>query len=656
MPNNVFSRISGVRIIILFVACISLLPCLASASKLLHSEWHYSGESFVVGDEVIMLTHYDFYSTTVLLSVNERSYLMREGECKSSATREYCIADIYQEIDNATSKDPIKFINGKAYAGIKINITSKGPELKFSRTLSNTSILPGQDIVVSVTITNNASEGTESFIYEEEVPEGVSIISASSTAQFTPNKLTYSKNIQPYSQATFSYTLRLSEQKDFTSFATANYTYQSEKYGWKSQATKVVVKKPYELSVSLSPTKVQGYEQSILKLTLTNKVSEQLKINKLQVIIPENLSVLSASGLIKAEGYYYWTGSLSTGSSEEFVLNLKPLRSGKHKILLDLSLSSSTGWGFKDNSTAELVCEIKPLSVALNLSETIVSGGGSIDIFVSAENQNEKTSFRNIRAKVKSSFFEMNAESISLLLPKKAATMLFMKGISVPLANTTQKAEVEVQGSYESSTGETFNFSKKQAIQIIPLEKSLTITQKADKTNLSAGDEVIINVSLKNNINEDIKVEIADSLPEGALLVAGKTSETLLFNKAETKQAYSYKLRISDNYSHPELTITTNLKILGRNYSDSKTLILKVKPSEKPVPQEGVIGSEETGENEEGTEVTGSGQGTSTEKTSQTGTGKTSTSSTQTNQSSKQKTGLFQKIIASIRSFFAKFI
>ena len=142
------------------------LTSLASADDI-HNDWHYSGDTFTVDGEVIMLTHYDFYDSTVILSVNKNTYIISKGGCKETATKKYCITDIFQDLAGSEEGDPIKFEGGKAYAGIKVLISTRGPDIEISRSFSTTTPELNQEVTVTITIDNDGIEGTDSFVYEE---------------------------------------------------------------------------------------------------------------------------------------------------------------------------------------------------------------------------------------------------------------------------------------------------------------------------------------------------------------------------------------------------------------------------------------------------------------------------------------------------------
>jgi len=608
-----------------------LLACPAMAKEL-HSDYHYSGDSFVVGGEVITVTHYDFYDTTVILGVNERTYIIRDGECESSATKDYCITDIYQDRENATEDDPIKFQDNKIYAGVEVTIRDRGPDIILTRTFSNTSVTLGQEITISVTIKNNGSEGTDSFIYQETMPDGVIITSASSTADFTHHQLTFEANIAPSSQKTFSYTFELEDYNDFSSFATANYTYEGKSFGLKSSTAKVTIKKPYTMAITLSPASLEAYEEATFSLKLTNTYTEPITVNKLTVKVPSAVSVLSEEGDLEKQGdTYFWNGSLLTGRYEDFSLNLRPLKSGKYDIAVNLSVTAGYGDKFSENKTNLLTSRVKAIVPTLTLSDTSLSEGSNFRLSLAVENQNEKLIFKNIKAHIRSSFFESEVAPLDLLAPDKATTLFVAEDLEAPTVNSSRSIDIVAYGTYETSGGELLNFTKKQALQVTPLNKVIVITQKADKARINSSKNITVDVSIKNNNQEAIQVEVGDSYSEGAVLLGGKTSNTLSFTKAETQAAYTYRLNIPDSYDKPQLLIITTVTIPSKNYTDTSTMNISVNITRPP--------------------ALNASTGNTTKTTN-------ATNETQAKEPVKkeEKPGFFKRIIDAIRDFFKKLI
>jgi len=567
------------RIILIISAWLLLTLALPLAfAKDLHSDWHYSGDSFSVGNEVILVTHYDFYDTQVILDVNDRTYIIDEGSCKFSPTREYCIDDIYQNLKNSTSKDPVKFEDGKPYAGIKIIVRARGPDLSVSRVFSTTSPELGSEASVSVTIKNQGSEGTDSLLYQETFPAGIILTSSSSGTERSANTITYNLNVPANSEKTFTYSFKALEYLEFTSTARINYTYAQQSLGIKSSDTKIKVKRPYDLILELSPNEVEPSDQAALSVKITNAVSGTIKVSEFKIQIPSLVSVQTKSGELELKNMvYYWNGSIETGQYRMFNLLLKPKLSGKYSLRVDIKAIDPEDELFIENKTINLSSKLKALEPILSISDDSLAEGSWFRIAFSVKNPNKYAAFKNIKSAVKSELFaEQAAEYVDDLPPEKTKTVLINDTLEVPYVNATKKFIIEAFGTYETSGGELLNFSKKLTLTVTPVSKAITIMQSPDKKKLKAGENITINVDIKNNNAEAIQVEVQDSYSEGAALIGGKTSGAVSFTKAETQKAYTYNLNIPNSYDKTWLLITTTATILGKNFTDSKALNISV--------------------------------------------------------------------------------
>ena len=165
--------------VLLFIAFFSC-SCLLVEAKTLHGAWHYSGDSFSVDNEVIVVTHYGFYDTKVILKVNDRTYIIDEGDCELAPTKEYCVTDIFHNLGNASKSDPIKFEGGVAYAGIYIKVNTRGPELSVTRSFSTAEPELNDEVTVSVIVKNTGTEPASLVTYNLSLPEGVLLTSSSS--------------------------------------------------------------------------------------------------------------------------------------------------------------------------------------------------------------------------------------------------------------------------------------------------------------------------------------------------------------------------------------------------------------------------------------------------------------------------------------------
>lgn len=571
-----------------------------TSAKDLYNEWHYSEDTFTVDGEVIMLTHYDFYDSTVIMTVNKNTYVIPEGGCKESATKKYCITEIFQDLSSADDDDPIKFEGGEAYAGIKVLISTRGPELEVERKFSTTTPDINQEVIVTVTIENDGVEGTDSFIYEETFPQGVVLTSFSEGIEATSRTLKYDLNLLAKSEKSLIYRFKVTDYLDFSSSAKYNYTYAGSKVSSTTKSTAIKVKKPYELTASLSPKVIEANsEKSILTVDVDDTSSEDINVLELLITVPPEVLVLETPAeLTRNNNIYSWKGTIKSEPAKTMTFELKAVKSGEHQIPISLNLKDYTGKEFSDNKTVTLESNIDELEPILSVIETTVAEGGIFRVAFSVKNPNEKIGFRNIKARLKSEILPEFSAELPQLMAGQVELLILNDTLSAPFVDEKKKFDIEALGTYETTTNEYFNFSKKASLTVTPVNDIITISQNIDKREVVQGGNITLTVNIKNNNKETIQVGVYDDYPSGLQVSGGKTSETVFFDNSGTKEAYTYKLDVPLDYPVGNITITTLATVGGKNYAGNKTITIKVNP--KPVEKINQTIPEQPGE--QGTE------------------------------------------------------
>jgi uncharacterized repeat protein (TIGR01451 family) len=603
---------------------IALMPFVVEA-KDLHNEWHYSGDTFTVDGDVIMITHFDFYDSTVLLQVNKNTYILREGECKQIAARDYCITEIFNDLGTTDEDAPIKFQNGVAYAGIRILVRTRGPDIKISRTFSTNTPELNQEVTVTVTVENTGNEGTDSFIYTDSYPAGV-IITSLSNGKSTPHGIIYDFDFPVNTERSFAYAFKVTDYLKFSTQPQVSFTFAGENTTVSVSGANIEVIKPYAFTVTISSASFEVSEQTTLSAKIENKVSSKITVDELKMVIPPLMSVQSAPNeLEKDNNKYYWQGSLESTKYEAISMVLKPLQSGTYLIPVSVKLRDSEGKSFSETINLSVVATLKPIEPILSVLEASVSEGSSFRVAFSVRNSNKNIGFRNIKVGVRSKIFPDLRAELTELMPGKAQNLIVNDTLTTPFTGEKKTYDIEAYGTYESTTSEKLNFSQKATLTVTPVSQVIAITQEADKQEVLTGENVTLTVKITNNNQQNIQVDAYDNYPEGVSLVGGKTSEPLIiFDSAGAKQAYTYKLHIPLWYNQSELAITTFASIPAKDYALNKTITLKIK-SAPP---------KEVGENK-----------SSEQKTPET---------SQTEKKEDEKQGFFEKLINGISDFFKR--
>jgi len=572
---------------LILMACL-MLACSsqwAAGAKELHDAWHFSGDTFTVEGEVITVTHLNFYDTSVMLGINKYSYIIEKGNCEVTLTREYCITDIFNDLDadNESAETHLKFEGGEAYAGILITIYTRGPEMSISRTFSTATPELYGEITVNVTLENKGKENPATLLYSDAFPKGVDIASASTTAHVGIRNITFDTIVPALSKKSFTYKLKVNEFFDFSSFAVLNYTYEGATYGFKSATQSIKVQRPYALTVTLNKSTTEASDNNGLNIKIENKISYgKVNVSELIISLPAAL-VLSSTPpeLVKKDDRYYWKGLLDVNSSKTLNLGFRPSKSGTYKTMVEIRAREPMGKDFYEIKNSTVTVTIKPIEPIISVRKDTVAERSSYRLAFSLKNPNLKVSFKNIAGSVKNDLlFPEKTFELAELLPNTTETIFVDNTLISPQLDAKKAFDIIASGRYETSTRELMNFTKKGTLTVTPVAEIINIVQESDKKEVIAGQNATITVKITNNNKESIQVDVADAFPDALSVLGGKTSDTLMFYTSGTQQAYTYKLFVPINYDSGEIMINTSAAIPQKDYITSKNMSIKVKAAE----------------------------------------------------------------------------
>jgi hypothetical protein len=297
-----------------------------------------------------------------------------------------------------------------------------------------------------------------------------------------------------------------------------------------------------------------------------------------------------------------------------------------------IKIKDFAGKEFSENKTATFSASVKQLETTLSVKETTVAEGGLFRIAFSIKNPNQNIGFRNIKSWIRSEIIPELTAEIADLMPGQIQVVIVNDSLAAPFVDEKKTYDIEALGTYVTTTGESYNFSKKASLSVTPVQDIISIVQKSDKKEVVQGENLTMTVDIKNNNEETIQVSAYDEYPSGLELVGGKTSETVFFDDSGSKQAYTYKLYVPLDYEQDEIKIITYATVGGKNYAGSKNLTVSVKPAEK---------SNETSQEQEAREEN---QGQEQQQGQ----------NNQPEQQAEKEPGFFTKIINGISDFFKR--
>ncbi|MFH0870529.1 MAG: hypothetical protein V1866_05745 [archaeon] len=577
---------------VLAAVCLVLVVLASGSSEatLLKDAWYNSGDSFTVEGVTYLVNHYDFYATSVILKANDQSVVLKDGQCKASGERKYCLIELDTNLNrNEDDKTGhIKYESGNIYAGLHLTISSLGPTISVSRSFSDSSPELNEEVTVTTTITNSGEMQCDELFYTDTYPAGVVITSGSSGTDYASQALSYRTiNILPRETRTVIYTIKLTDYIKVSNMAGIRYFYEGVQTSMNTSSVSLSVVRPYELTAAISPASIELGDETALSIKVLNSVSAIINVKKLEIELPSTLLLKSLPmDLVKKGDKYLWNSSLEGAKSKMFNMLLKPTRSGDHVVRLWLSINDSEGKNFSESKNMTVSVSSKLMEPIISVKEASVSEGGSFRLAVSLKNPNKFVIFRNIKLDVKSDLFPDMSSAVDEMAPGETKTLIVNENMPVPFVDAKKTFDIKVSGSYINNFAESNNFSKTAQLIVTPVSDILLISQSIDKRQVNAGSSVVVVVNVANRNAEPVDVEVHDAFTEGAVIGGGATSALLYFTRSEEKSVYTYNLSIPYGFPSIALNITTYASINSKGYVANKSIGIPVNNSNAVVAPE----------------------------------------------------------------------
>jgi hypothetical protein len=592
-----------IRLLLAVFLLLAAIPLASAADTSIYDKWHFSGDSFTADGEVLAVTHFRITDEKIYLTINKQGYTVKLNECLVTDTKKYCFAEMFNNINIADSDDHIKFEGNEAYAGLRIKIYKRDSKITVTRTFSKTNPDKGDEVKVEVKITNPTEFRTKSFLYQDQYPEGVILVSGSGEFEKGYRGVTLDSNIEADSEKTLTYTIRFTDYAVVNNQASYTYEVEGSKYSANTTAYKVDLssQKPYSLTLALSSGSIEAGGDSKLTITLQNKYEGELAVDYVELSsLGSNLSIttepLSSNALKKAASENSWYGTLKEDESATLTVKIKGNNPGKYQIPVSVRAQGSEG-AYVEKKNITLTVSYKEPELVMSLKDNVIAEGGKTRLAFSVKNPNKILALRDVQATISSPFFASTSGSISEIRPGATETLVVIEEITGPDVENETSYTINASGKYSTRFSEKA-FSKSVILKITPVNKSVAITHALAKpADIRPGSNITVTVNIQYLNEEKVEVEAKDSYSPGLTFNGGLTQETLAFDKSGTKQAYIYNVVVPQNYRSKELNITTKVSIKGRAETISKTTILPVNittsPAEAAASNENQ-GSEET--------------------------------------------------------------
>lgn len=541
-----------VYIIIIFLLIISLPSTLAV--KAFHEDWHYPGETFTIDGKLYSVSQgSDCYQ--INFGREGEYFILNEFDCKETIDRveKFCFLESACPDDD----DHIKYEAGNIIYGAKLALYDLVPKVSVTNVASVKTVRLGDELEFTTTITNEGEMAVSDGLFKIRIPEGFDLVNKPSTASFKNGLLTKKFSIGPGFNDVFKYKLKVKDYLSEVMFANVSYYYNEEEYEYSSEKTTINVPSPYLITRSLSKKTVGVNEESIYKFTFENNDGqEDINLNvhlegadKLKIVYPKEFR----GGVL--------TKTFSPGDKETYdlILSSKYTSVNNLELVFDMVLQGET---ITKNYQNVLTAQIPAIQPTISMKSEI-NEKADYDVRVKLKNPSTQNGFHNVKGYIMNQQTKEKHSFNTELIGKNYEELVLDFVTTSPDVDEETIHEYLLKGTYESISGEEFEFSKTAKIKTLNKKEPFTLTRQLNDTDLKAGDLVEVNVKLKNQLGKYAPLVINDVLPDSVFVKAGLRSTEMSVDIGQEEQVYIYKLLIPETYPDNELTIIT--KVYDKN-------------------------------------------------------------------------------------------
>lgn len=554
-----------------------------------HDAWHAYDDSFTVDGKVIEV---DLRPTSVellKLSVDEYTVLINFEQCKEYGGFEYCYEEYSYEYDEKATITG----SGVLVPGIRLVINDVSESQLASLKLTNSypsTVNPKETFNFEAIIKNEGDAWANSASYEITIPQGMEITSNGDFSR-NGNKLYKTVSIAPGTTRTLKATLKSNNYDDYkfeyVLLVNTDGSISETKNSFTIKSTSPITK-----TFTVTPTTTNVNRDVTVTLDIKNTDETNTLSNlDVQILGPEKDIIYKSpkNAIVETPGKISNTqSSINAGKTHQLKFTLTPLKVGTYALNGTIS-GEINGVPVSEDFSSSITVKAEGLSSKVFLSKTELAAGSKFTLQYFIINDNDELKFTNINTKITSDIY--SGELFLEQLNKEEEQELIRKEMIAPLIEEDEEFEFTITTTARTETGELIELKDSRKIKVIGTGPILEVSQAIDKTSAKAGEEIIVDVSITNKLDDQIpEVVISDRYTSGAQLIVGDTTTKVFLSGKETKKTYTYKIKLPENYNREYLNITTKAAITGSSYikevSKSIPVQITVPAAQEPETQE----------------------------------------------------------------------
>ncbi len=573
---------SRLRKIMLF-ASLMLFVCLlsysASAEKIVHKAWHEYIDVFSVDGKVIDIRLGESEDSLLRIKVDNISALLEYGKCITFDTHTVCYTNRSVDVAQASISN-----SGQTMPGVYITVSKEDDiltDMSITHSLTKINIL--EDYKVNITFKNKKSEWIDSFNYEVTLPNGVVVSDLGDFIKIGSNKLLYTGSISSNSQKIVSFTVKSST----TGLKKANYTISMTSNNIKKEAKNTFnfdFVNPFTLTVTM-PSTSNILDDSKVVINLKNTGNFDLELVNLTITgSSEDLDYFAGTGLeIVRPGVYSTVRSeiIKQKLDKEYYMVITPLATGKHNITFTLNVNYNGGSTvYVLNKT--LVSSISGFTPIFEMSKDAVLSGSEVELYYEISNSNPSNTFRDIYVTISGEFI---SENLSLArLGAAESVVLLRKFIDVPYLDKDKSYKVVATTNYVTQSGERKQVNTTRNLKVTSNGSLISLSHKLSPVEVYAGQDVIVEVNIKNLKDELFEVGANEVVPSEVEKIGGIVWRNFTLKGLGSDSAYVYKLHIPESIGIQGFNVTTIGRVESKGYETSVSSYIKIKRNTSSTP------------------------------------------------------------------------
>lgn len=448
-------------------------------AKRIVSGTYYDGETVVANNRVLTLmisTNFDKVGF-----IHENTFdVVYNNSCQRIIDIGICVKNIIEVEDRTERAD-----HGKSKAAIEIYDLKAS--VNISRTISEGSLIVGEDTTIDVVLKNNADDD-KNISYVDEFPKGIELVD-STDILIIGNKVYWSGLLSSHEEIKFSYVVRAVDDVD--SYLKARLFYDNNNYYSTSIhfVSKTVLGQTFKWK--FNPIAIN--QETELNITLSNLENESIDVNNFTVIFPDTL-------IVSKGNMWSWSGSIGKNGSEVFNFEVIPLTSGGKDVI------TQTSFDFKDKQNLSVskksTLDVSEADLIIRIgfgdpqeNENSIESLQTKPFRVDIQKPNNDIFLRNINITIngsavnKTNIFLNKLDTVDNV---RVATMNF----TAPDSQRGQRFKIFVYASFETEFGELKTVDEDFDITVNPIS-DLEIKHDVD-TSVNSGDDFNVDVSVKN--------------------------------------------------------------------------------------------------------------------------------------------------------------